>query len=120
MTVEIKARAPVHEIWLCRAVVLVLLAAAMYHNAALDQIVASLWHSLRNHWYFKIVAGSFSNLMPIRLVKHDSFEPLLASAAFAMWVWYFRAIDVGVPALHRYRIGGPASAKHAADYTSFS
>ena len=38
-------------------------------------------------------------------VQHDSFEPVLATLSFGLWINLWRIVDLFVPYLHRWKIG---------------
>lgn len=41
------------------------------------------------------------------VVKHESFEPMEATFAFAFWINVWRAVDVFCPGLHKWKLHGP-------------
>lgn len=71
-----------------RFVALVFLFLFVYYHELLSYYVQCVWQAMR--------------ASPV--VQHDSFEPLLASVAFAGWINMFRVWDKYLPVLHRYRL----------------
>ena len=61
--------------------------AGVWHHAAMSALVQSAWTRVHDHPF----------------VRHDSCEPLVASASFALWVLLFRALD-RVPCLARFKL----------------
>lgn len=71
-----------------RSVAVIALVFAVAFRARLSVAVGDAWAAMRGHWF----------------VRHDSCEPLVAAAAFAVWVNLFRVCDRFVPALRRWRL----------------
>lgn len=71
-----------------RFMALVFLFLFVYYHELLSYYVQCAWQAMR--------------ASPV--VQHDSFEPLLASVAFAGWINMFRVWDKYLPVLHRYRL----------------
>ena len=70
-----------------RCLALALIFTAVANRETLDKAVFNLWQVLRRS----------------RLFRHDSFEPVLSTASFAVWLWLYYFID-RFKLLERYRI----------------
>jgi hypothetical protein len=72
---------PVHDqstVWACRLICACGIIGWRRHQAGLDALVAAQWAQLRHS--------------PV--IQHDSFEPVLATLAFALWVNVFKLADL--------------------------
>lgn len=80
-----------HSVALFRCMYVLLFVAFAYYHHTLSWWVATAWAHMRTSV----------------IVRHDSFEPLVASVAFATWINMFRVWDRCCPRLHKYRLAGP-------------
>ena len=80
-----------------RLILALLVGSLVIYRDVLDNAVSALWTSLKVHPLF----------------LHDSFEPLLASASFASWIWIYYFIDK-FQLMEGYRIH--ADAPHDTDW----
>eukprot|EP00961_Rhodomonas_salina_P127070 1712824-Rhodomonas_salina.1 len=75
------------NIWAARTGVAVGVAAAFANAETLDSRIMSFWRAARENTF----------------VKHDTFEPILATVAFALWIGLFRLLD-RFPTLNQYKM----------------
>jgi hypothetical protein len=48
-----------------------------------------------------------------QFVRHDSFEPIVATISFGVWINMWRVVDLFCPSMHRWRLhGSVAPSKH--------
>lgn len=78
---------------LWRAGYLALLCVCLSWRLRLDAELGLAWSSARDTWW----------------LRHDSFEPWLATGAFAFWINCWRVVDLFCPALQRWRINSTSS-----------
>ena len=69
--------------WYCA-----LLCVWLANRVRLDYEIERTWEVIRVSWWF----------------KHDSFEPVLATLSFGLWILAWRIVDILCPSLHRWRI----------------
>lgn len=69
-------------------------------------------------WCDALVAGGWRVMRAWWVVHLDTFEPLVASLSFAIWIWLFRLVDTAVPRARSFRID-PRSAPAAGDWSAF-
>jgi hypothetical protein len=62
---------------ICRFIVLLFVFVAFFLQQELDALVETTWAQLRASTW----------------VKHDTFEPMVASASFGFWIWAFNQAD---------------------------
>lgn len=75
-----------------RVILVGLIIGLMIYNEALDSSTSALWKSLRENPLF----------------AHDSFEPLLASASFSLWLWFYYYVDkFQLMEMYRIRVDTP-------------
>lgn len=75
----------------CRLGYLVVAGVFLVSRPSTDRWLQSLWAACRASEY----------------VRHDSFEPVLATLAFSFWINMWRAFDLFFPSLHRWKLMGP-------------
>ena len=68
-----------------------LLSVKFAYASSLQQVFHRFWLWARETW----------------VVKHESFEPVEATLAFAFWINVWRAVDVFCPSLHKWKLHGP-------------